>query len=291
MLNKNYEQEYINTLLYPKKFKHVKLFSIGTPTIMYNFHSSINLRTGNNGDFIAMFNPFYLDTNNLPTVMHNGQPEQINYTSTFFFNRNPSQSQSYTLTPSNINQNIMPIYSSYRLVSGCVTLKNYGELTTASGILGGAILNKSIYRIGFNAATFNRVINTNMFTYKFNDIMKSPFYYETHINNGLQMNYFPLDNNFLEFKKIGAINNIPNISSESNTSNEYFEPSFWFCFFCYGAPLNQYLIKCDIDLNFECIIDPSYLQYISPQLNTNYFKCNLNKLLNQYKSKIITSLN
>ena len=145
--------DYLNDLLYPEKRKCVKIPSnIPIPSCSFTLFEQLQVQTNNMGFLMLRLNPFLL----LADDIHGGRFTlkvntttyycYANYLSTLvYFRRNNWQGEPMGVDiSSNIQsarfQDIPPVYSKYRLVSGSFSVRYIGELVDTQGTIGGGIL-------------------------------------------------------------------------------------------------------------------------------------------------------
>ena len=211
--------------------------------------------------------------------------------STYWVNNKPALTgeadmypQANIVFPRDAQQVINNIYSKYRLVSGYFDVRYIDTIESASGVIGGAITNECFPCIGtryqpvtsedatFNpdAANYPSYPTTSMMKYgNFNVIRQLPYSKENSILEGIRMVYYPLDNFYSEFVPIyncsetkvdtfyDPEDNVPTFLVESSSLKSSFN---WLCYTQNAPPYAK--IKVTVCCNFECLLDPTYMDYI-----------------------------
>ena len=230
--------------------------------------------------------------------MENNNPVIVNrwlypsrFFSTYWVNNKPALTgegdmfpQSNIPFPKSADQVISNLYSKYRLVSGCLELRYIDTLESASGVIGGAITNESFPTIGCryspvtSATTPFSMELPNYPSYPMQDMLKYgnfnlirqlPYSREKGILEGIRMLYYPLDNYYSEFTpiyngagtKIDVLydpeDNVPSLFVDSSILKSGFN---WLCYVQNGPAYAK--IKISICCNYECLLDPTYMDYI-----------------------------
>jgi hypothetical protein len=232
-LKKEQEADYYTYLVRPEKSKGCKIPSqIPIPSSSFQLRQSINVSTNASGNLAFAFIPFYLGTSGSPTG------------GTFFFNNNAGlngSSPSNFFTSTDIGQLIPSVYSSFRLVSSSIVVKYTGRLDIVQGVIGGAI----IFESSVGHAPYG-VVSSNLAKYgDFNLSQDAFFQQEHHLVNGIREIYFPLDSSYEQYYQL-------------NTTKMGFAQFVYIL----GGPPSSNIAKVDFFLNFECLPDSSFLNYI-----------------------------
>lgn len=291
--------DYLNILLHPETQRYAKIPS-KVPIYSTSFHLNkvIELKTNSKGCLAIYFNPDFLKSGqDLYEIMDYIQPNpdgtvlnRRGYAviwGTFWQNNSTHVDGEHEVdieqyyTPVNAGQTIPAFYCKYRLVSGCMTLKYIDPVVDASGTIGGAVVNKDLqylagkYYMDANLAPFDPLHQSyplhgalNEFT-DFKNIRSCPNSQENNCLEGLRLLYYPLDNSYKEFSNLFEGEGI---RFERNWESQYVNPVCiadkdifkggfaWAAYIYRAQPLSKFL--CTIDLNFECLLDPMYGQYL-----------------------------
>ena len=224
------------------------------------------------------------------------------YMSTCLFNNDSSwdgERWEVTWDTINFNQNIPPIYNQYRLVSACIKVKYIGNIHDASGIIGGSIILESNNKL-FPKYNYIRYDNNdkpyysgaNSYTddtekYSFFKNIKSAYYHqENSCLDGLKMVYFPTDNSCEQFYHLFDMNDFTYDWNMLDGKSCFFGKNYndklkFYVYAMNGTVDTKY--KIDLYLNFECLPNAEYLNYIP--INTE-----LDNITNKEKKEMINIL-
>lgn len=310
--------EYLNNLLDPIKAKGVKIPSNKPiPSCSFQMHNYITFKTMTNGNDIFTFNPFFLASEaliNKPFV-YNGTNKYLSTgAGTYFFN-NPStppdgmSPATNWYFPDYTFQMIPDVYSKYRLVSACVTLRYTGPLDEASGVMGCGISYLNSPYVGTrykdypeqvgNAATRNPILDN----YGNFELIRDSYYYSENLCiEGLKMLYFPLDNSFEEFKDVwdGTVEKVDSFQIDGilrlglRISNKYFKPGFNWFIYVQNAPYvaDSRNFRFDYYLNYECIPKAEFLNYMPVSISIYRISDEMKqKFIEEVKDRAIQKLN
>lgn len=317
------EFKYLQCLLYPEKYKGVKIPSeIPIQSCTFQYHHSFIENCGNRTGFL--FNPFFLynvkQLNDISDVnkyyygkfgeICNGINEtntDIQYlTSLYNFGLSSYGGIEYSgIKTIDIGQNINDLYTMYRLVSACVIIKNIGEVRNANGIIGGTIINDDFRFLGgiaperHPAPIFEilNIIGPNMNKFAdYKNFNNSIYHKQNNSSEGMKLIYFPIDNSYEEFVEVIKPSNFESIYKEDLYIEGYkvgknimikpdknFKNGFNFYFYFLNNENYNNLYKIDFYCNFECIPNPKYQDY----LTLNIYNNNLNI---KNKQNIINSI-
>ena len=289
------EYKYLDNLLHPEKQKGIKIPSpIPVPSCSFQLHNSITLSTNNYGNLAIVFNPFFLyNTSGLGTVPITGgsgtSSDFVNLTpmflTSFFVNNNtaldghtPSDNTTQW-TPVNIGQGIPNVYDQYRLVSGSIVIKYIGRLDSTSGVIGGAIVFDEERNIGYwgkaerEDHTTSTIYSAGNWIKKYGnfDLAMDSFYHQENLClEGMRELYFPIDNTFEEYMKLLKTDYMESKYVEENSAyniqlfadQDYYKSGFNQMIYVLGAPASQACFKVDVYLNFECLPNAEFLNYM-----------------------------
>lgn len=289
---------YLNNLLHPETVRYAKIPSkIPINSTCFHLNKVVELTTNAKGCMVVYFNPdflkYYIEYQIFNFMQENADGtlrERAGYSTiwgTFWWNAGPDLDGEHELdieqyySPVNAGQTIPPFYSSYRLVSGCMTVKYIDSIVDASGTIGGAVVNKDLqYLAGryyfddqlnpFNPGAQTYALQIPLMEFgDFKNIRACPNSQEYNCIDGLRLLYYPIDNSYKEFTKVydgsgvkfrrnwGSVYNNPICIAEKDV----FKGGFAWAVYVYKAqPYSKFLFT--IDLNFECLLDPIYESYL-----------------------------
>lgn len=234
------EWDYLNALVHPEKAKGCKIPStIPVPSSSFQLHNSVQVTTNANGNAAIMFNPFYLAT--------------AGTNSTFYVNNNvglTGSAPSNFFVATNIGQVIPAVYNEYRVVSASIVVKYVGRLDIVQGVIGGAIVfDQNITALDYSTLT----ANTGLGKYgDFNLAMDSFYTQENLTLNGMRELYFPLDSTFEQYTNCGTA-----------------KTGFGCMVYILGGVPSSPSYKVDIYVNYECLPDSQFLNYIPTNMCTS----------------------
>lgn len=285
---KKSEHTYLETLIHPEQSKGCKIPTpIPVPSTSFQLHNSVTLSTNQLGNLAIVFNPFFLFNNtSMGKIIQNdyaaqGKPGYIpSYFTTFYVNNNEaltgSTANEGVWSPFNIGQGIPGVYDQYRIVSASIIVKYIGRMDITSGVIGGAIVFDEEPFIGANGnylADDNTqiptpVAGTWLGKYTNFDLAMDSFYHQENLCiEGLRMLYFPIDNTFEEYTRMGgsgvvSMNLIQSGGFELRMDEDYLRSGFNWMIYALGAPPSSACFKVDVYLNFECLPDARFLNYM-----------------------------
>ena len=339
-INDTNKDKYLDTLLNPEKKTSFKMpNSVSLPTCNYQHHFSFEDSIGSSNLETFIYNPFFMYNENMisfdsifygpyGSALNTGDTYNVeirkkkNMNYGFFMNDVPLSTflRSYgsnKFYPYNIKQGIKPIYSKYRLISSCITVKYIGVLSKASGIIRGAIITEESNKLygryfltylygGFGDfgsdvgyyqedtkdKTLNKYLDNN-------NIINSIYYKENNLIDGIKLLYFPLDNSYEEFVDLFDYDSINKIYYEPThtlqngylvDSNVYVEGNknyktgfkFYINILCNTPLQERRRIKVDIYNNFECVPITEVLSLIPLNININYISDKEKKQVIEY---------
>lgn len=261
VFNQRQEYNYLNDLLHPEKSKGVKIPSpIPIPSCSFQLHNSLTLRTNSDGNLAVFFNPYFLGN---ADSLGNAGP----FMSSLWFNNSGSltgTAEDNNFIPTNIGQGIPAVYDQYRLVSGCIVIKYIGRLDIVSGVIGGAIVYEDSKIVGIG----NSGTNTDLAKYgNFDLAMDSYYHQENTCLEGIKLLYFPIDNSYEEYIKLLNYSDTEPLSETITTTRtckdaDTYRTGFNQFIYVLGAPPSSSCFKMDIYLNFECLPNATYLNYL-----------------------------
>jgi hypothetical protein len=258
-LKKDQEKDYYHFLVRPEKSKGCKIPSrIPIPSSSFQLKQSINVSTNSLGNVAIAFNPWFLAEASTAVG------------GTFFINNDSSltgSASSNFFICRDIGQGIPSVYSSFRLVSSSIVAKYVGRLDSVQGVIGGGIIfdpsvTFSIY--GTAHAPLARYGD-------FNIVQDAFFQQENHLVKGIREIYFPLDSSYESYRSLNII---------KTGFNQFIYVS--------GGPPSANILKVDVFLNFECLPDASFLNYI-PTSNPQVYTTNKDDMVKKAQKEAITS--
>lgn len=286
------EYKYLDNLLHPEKHKGIKIPSpIPVPSCSFQLHNSVTLSTNKMGNLAIVFNPFFLYNSgglqDIPITYPGPSSAYVSVTpewlSSFYVNNSdnldghtPTSGDSDWL-PVNIGQGIPNVYDQYRLVSGSIVVKYIGRLDSVSGIIGGAIVFDEEKQVGYygklNTSDSSTMIHSTgpwLKKYANFDLAMDAFYHQENLClEGVRELYFPIDNTFEEYMKLLRSNYMSAVERGLNiygfhleADQDYYKSGFNQMIYILGAPASQACFKVDIYLNFECLPNSEFLNYM-----------------------------
>lgn len=296
---------YLNSLLYPEKARGCKIPSqISASSCSFQLRNTIDLNVPSGGSFMGIFNPYFLANSE-----NEGKKFDEVYTGGFYIGSRLTSfwkndgilshgSTSFTDStwyPTYLNQVIPSVYNQYRLVSASLKVKYVGVLKEVSGTIGCGIWTTPISYIG---AFIQPGIPGNPYDHYepgsatmptggiFGDlsietVRQCMYFTENPLLEGVRALYFPLDNSYLEYKKICDRSSF-NISYVDDNmtyqrkrtclelDKSVYKSGFNWVFFVEGAPKSSKCLRMEVVCNFECFPSEEALQYM-PITNDGIF--------------------
>lgn len=267
--------EYLNSLMYPETSIDCRIPSkYPTPTCSIQIKSSF-IYSPRDGETL-LINPYflYLDSLEGRQVTSQGRTYTINCMTTGLMQWNIGNWWWEPFVTSQekrpyLNQSVVDLYSSYRLVSASLNVEYVSPVDIAKGFIYGGVLNKRILDVGeyLSGSRTYFFYEGDSLTYK---VLKNlPTYRETGVINKLRLLYYPLDNNYESFKRFAGVHDFTlyrftksstYISLRMNT--DCFEPNFnWFVSF-QNVTSRMFDFKFDMCCNFELIPKMEYTPFL-----------------------------
>lgn len=230
------ENEYLRALLRPEISKGAKIPAmIPVPSSSFQLHNTITISTNSTGNACLVFNPFFLATSGTSSSLYlNNDASLTGSASSNFFKA------------VNIGQTVPAVYNQYRVVSASIVVKYVGRLDIVQGVIGGAVIFDS--SVGSSDYTTGSAISSLSKYGDFNLAMDAYYTQENLLLNGIRELYFPLDNTYEQYTNVGT-------------------PKTGFNFLVYilnSVPSAAYY-KVDIFVNYECLPDAAFLNYLPVQ--------------------------
>ena len=309
-IDKEENYEYMKDLLDPIKRKGVKIPSNKLiPSCSFQLHNSFNFASNPAGMDLFYLNPFFLANDKALENLNLPTPDGYSCylrpkigVGTYFANVESTADggnnlpKNWYFPKQSVYQCVPNVYTKYRVVSACMTLQYIGPLESVQGIMGGAIVYKKTRSLGIRydqrAQDTGGISGTRcveLAEYANIETIRDSFYHqENYCLEGLKMIYFPLDNSFEDFKKVfdgkGArcyVTNNGNVNYyQIEIPNDSMKDGFGWVVYMQGVNAVGANFKLDYYINYECLPDPSFLNYIPISIN-------LYTLSEQMKSKII----
>ena len=321
LVNDDDDKKYLKALLFPEKYKGIKMYNqVPLASCTFQLHST-KLIDPYNKEFRLIFNPFFLYdstyTASQESVMYQKYGSKVyppftrDKTGFYYFYLTSFYKSAINTTeekfvPVDIDQGIPGFYSHYRLISACIMLKYIGKLDEVSGILGGTIITEDCPFISGSAGYRSPESQKNSLYflpfekyYDYKQFMNSPYHRQYNCIDGIKLVYFPIDNSYEEFCEIFKPENIINVSPDGGQLNLEFEcdknykSGFYFYIYGLGLPENtKNNFKLDIYCNYECLANPKFLNF----LPINIYNNNLNikkkqNIINFLRSKCVKKIN
>lgn len=230
------ENEYLKALLRPETAKGAKIPAmIPVPSSSFQLHNTITISTNSTGNACLVFNPFYLATSGTNSSLYlNNDSSLTGSASSNFFK------------PVNIGQVVPPVYNQYRVVSASIVVKYVGRLDIVQGVIGGAVVfDSSVSATDYSTAPVNAAIAKYG---DFNLAMDAYYTQENLLLNGIRELYFPLDNTYEQYTNTGISKN-----------------GFNFLIYILNSVPSASYYKVDIFVNYECLPDAAFLNYLPVQ--------------------------
>ena len=350
-INNTDKDKYLDTLLNPEKKTSFKMpNSVSLPTCNYQYHYSFEDFLSANNSYTYIYNPFFMyNENMIHTVSYNNvlygphgftidptsavnieirKKKNMNYgfftdLSTFL---RADHSRKNKFLAYDIKQGIKPIYSKYRLISSCITVKFIGVLSEVSGIIRGAIITEESNKLygtyclsymtegigdygsgveEYIDKTKDKTLNKYLDN---NNIINSIYYKENNLIDGIRLLYFPLDNSYEEFVDLFDYDSVDKIYYEPIDTlvsgymtdgnvyvegNKNYKTGFKFYInICNTQSQGNQRIKIDVYNNFECVPITEILNYIPLNININYINDKEKKQVIEYiQGKSIEKIN
>lgn len=280
IFNQKGQNNYLKTLLKPECSKGSKIpSSIPVPSAAFQLHNSTTISTNSLGNCAFMFNPYFLyDKSFLGGTWTAAESVTFSpyYLTSLWVNNSSTLTGSDSdnnWKPVNIGQDIPEVYSSYRIVSASIIVKYIGRLDIASGIVGGAIIFDQSNQVGWSGkiTTSSTVeitpVHKSFAKYGNFDLAQDSFYHrQTHSVNGIREIYFPLDNSYEEYAPFIKLNDVKKGFETSGYTilmdKDYYKSGFNYFFYAQGAPSSSACFKVDYYINFECLPDTNFLNYM-----------------------------
>ena len=312
------ELAYLNSLLDPKGTRGAKIPSMcNTPSCSFQLHNYITFKPVQGGLDVFVVNPFFLASDvyrDVTKLNINDTEYYLNSNVGLYFTCSQNGSfdgktpQDSFYFPSAYQQQIPPVYNKYRLVSGCMEVKYVGELEKASGVIGGGVVFTKSNCLGGRLTKYIHEVGTlalrNPDYAKYGDfelIRDSVYFQENSCLEGLRLLYFPLDNSFLEFKKVftGAPSEIISVGTTSNggsyarITEDCFTSGFNWAVYMEGVPESEIRnFRVDFYYNYECLPNPEFLNYMPISLNMCHLTPSMiQKFVEEVQKNAIQKLN
>lgn len=280
VFNTHSRKNYLDFLLHPERSKGCKIpSSIPVPSTSFQLHNTITLTTNSKGNVAFAFNPFFLanaDSRFITNIQGMGDIN-ADFFSTLWVNNDESLTGTEPndhFTAVNIGQTIPSVYGSYRVVSAGLIVKYIGRMDITSGVIGGSIIFDDNSGIGIHSDFVqhpeNNRYSRNPFLSKYGnfDLAMDSFYHQENLAiEGVREIYFPLDPSFEDYIKLfqGSMLNIDNSNMEDWTyfaNRDFYKSGFNFFVYVLGAPISSPCFKIDVYINFECLPDARFLNYM-----------------------------
>lgn len=292
---------YLEDLLDPINRKGVTLPSkIPTATCSFQLHNEFPFNLNTRGYYAILINPFFLTSIKAGDIIpyKNGDSPRPEKITELEFVRPPNQvwkvgdsyyggaaeNDPYVDACDGMQFSIPPIYTSYRVVSACAQLSYTGNVTEAQGIVGGEInlqkfqgLSATIFYVfesGDKIPLTSEAPAGISSVFPLKRMGQSIYSIENNVLEGVKMLYFPLDNSFTEFKPVMTANNVQckrgyrRVGTGRPLITGPEQDGFnWIFYVAQGKPNDQNSYKIEYWINYECIPDSKFLNYIPIAIN------------------------
>lgn len=266
--------EYLNNLLHPEKSRGCKIPSqIPVPSCSFQLHNAVTVATNSSGNCAFICNPFFLaDTSVLgANILEDTYTVNSFMTSCWVNNDNSLTGNALNgyWTPTNFFQVLPPVYSQYRLVSAALQVRYIGRLDSAAGVIGGAILLDDLTTLGGMIKPTNgdavQTVAPDIEKYGNFELARDSYYHKDNsCLEGMRLLYFPIDNSYEEYET--TLNSYLVAAEDADNGHYTFKDQkkrgFNWMFYCWGGPQSQNCFKIDLFCNFECLPEPSFLNYM-----------------------------
>ena len=311
--------EYLNSLLDPINKKGVKIPSNKPiPSCSFQMHNSFSFYPNGSGHDLFYFNPWFLASEKIyeAEIPFENSIYHVDSGASMYFANIVIDADTSVSDPFNwyypsgsANQVIPDVYAKYRLVSACMTLRYTGQLDEACGVVGGAIVYNKSPNLGCRFHRDQQQPNWGgtrdgcLSSINYESIRDSYYSTEHSILEGLKMLYFPLDNNFNEFRDVcdGTGITIERVTLTDGSNNffafkipkRFLNTGFGWACYTQSAPITQQKIfKVDYYLNFECLPKASFMNYIPCSINVVYISPELRKkFIEEVQGKALQKIN
>lgn len=284
VFNQKTEFDYLGDLLNPEMAKGCKIPSaMPVPSAAFQLHNCVSIETNNSGNCCFVFNPCFLynKDDHIKWEYPGSEIATTLWETSLWVNNDNSldgSSSNDNFRPFNIGQGIPGVYGNYRIVSASIIIKYIGRLDIASGVVGGAVVFDDVKDIGAHYGTSGGLITDtsghSFAKYGNFDLMQDSFYFQENLAlEGIREVYFPIDNSFEEYTTLKNSDVASAVSGgglddwriEIRDRDRY-KSGFNFVFYSLGAPAHSTCFKVDVYINYECLPDPNFLNYmpISP---------------------------
>jgi hypothetical protein len=213
----------------------------------YHRHFTCQLQTNASGNGALLFNPFFQqDVNNTLSGLQWDNVAGVNLTT-------PEATTGYTAISMNSVRVPVSTYSSYRLVSCSLKMLANASLTTATGIFGLGVANLLYVPNSISGVGSTNVLQAGAYTVQAN-VDQTLYFKQANVarQEEIRAIYYPLDPTFEMF--VGT-----NYTRSNLLATE--ETDFYFVGYASALPASSF-ITLEIDLNFECTINPLAQGYI-----------------------------
>lgn len=266
--------EYLNNLLCPEKSRGCKIPSqIPVPSCSFQLHNAVTVATNASGNCAFICNPCFLaDTSVIGTSLLEDTYTVNGFMTTCWVNNHTSLTGNATngyWTPTNFFQVLPPVYSQYRLVSAALQVRYIGRLDSAAGVIGGAILLDDLTTLGGMVKPTDGdprpAVAPDIEKYGNFELARDSYYHKDNsCLEGMRLLYFPIDNSYEEYEQ--TLNGYLVTAETVNNNQVMFvnqqKRGFNWMFYCWGGPQGQNCFKIDLFCNFECLPEPSFLNYM-----------------------------
>lgn len=251
-IRKNQEKTYLKALLFPEKVRGARIpTKFPTPSIAFTSTDTLLITTNSNGNFQLQWSPSMLLTS-VPvsgTLITLGTEVWLNNENTRLngFTILPELNRSDYVAQNTLTNSFFSCLQAFRIVSACCIIQYVGAFQDTKGIIGGSL----DVQPGSSTANLNYSA--------FSNIDDKLYSQKTNPENGLKINYFPVDSTdsiFLQVNKMPPEN--------------YLATHLRMLVYGQGLPASTQCIRVDFVKNCEGIPGPSGQDLLSTNYEIDY---------------------
>lgn len=255
ILNKirhNQEKTYLKALLFPEKVRGARIpTKFPTPSIAFTSTDTMLITTNSSGNFQLQWSPSML-LSSLPNTT-----VQTSFGTEIWLNVDNTRLNGYTViaeanrsdytAQSPMVNSFFSCLQAFRVVSACCIIQYVGSFQDTKGVLGGAL----------DVQPGSSVANLNYTS--FNNIDDKLYSQKTNPENGLKINYFPVDMSDSQFLQI---NKLP--------TENYLATHVRILAYGQSLPVSSQCIRVDFVKNCEGIPGPAGQDLLSTAYEVDY---------------------
>lgn len=252
MLNKirqNQEKTYLKALLFPEKVRGARIpTKFPTPSIAFTSTDTLLITTNSSGNFQLQWSPSML-LSSMPdaTSLTNFGGEIWLNTVAGLDGFNVTSTRADYVAQNSLTNSFFTCLQAFRIVSACCIVQYVGSFQDTKGILGGAMdVQPGIAEANLNYSSFTN-IDDKLYSQK------------TSPENGLKVNYFPVDTTDSLFLQVN-----------SRPTQNYLATHTRILVYGQGLPISQQCIRIDFVKNCEGIPGPTGQDLLSTGYDLDY---------------------